>query len=91
MRTLKLTDDERSAKRSFQALSVDEEGNEVYVGLSREESKWMLDYERKYAPGRTRSPKRDEKKRHIELHKKHESARLRAIGLNHSIKPIGSA
>jgi hypothetical protein len=91
VRTLKLTDDERSAKRSFQALSVDDEGNEVYVGLSREESEWMLDYERKYAPGRTRSPERDEKKRHIELHEKHELARLRAIGLNHSIKPIGSA
>ena len=37
MKTLKLTDDERRARRSFQALSVDDEGNEVYVGLSREE------------------------------------------------------
>ena len=91
MRFLKLTDDERAAKRSFQALSVDSEGNEIYVGLNREESEWMLDYERENAPGRMRPPERDEKKRNIELYKKHEMARLRAIGLNHSIKPIGSA
>jgi hypothetical protein len=91
MNPLKLTDDERAAKRSFQALSLDAEGNEIYVGLSREESEWMLDYERKYAPGTGRRPEPQEKRRHIALNEKHELARLRAIGLNESIKPIGNA
>jgi hypothetical protein len=87
MRTLKLTDAERSARREFQTLSVDDDG----IGLSREESEWMLDYERKYALGRSRSHDRDERARRRELHEKHEQARLRAVGLNLAIKPIGSA
>lgn len=85
MKSLKLTDDERAAKRSFNALSIDEADNEIYIGLSRDESEWMLNYERKYGhPARATSPTRDEKRHHIELFKKHDKARLQAIWLKNA-------
>lgn len=77
---LPISDDEREAKAAFHALDLDRDGNEILVGLSREESEWLLCYNRDYSgPPRVRATKEDRAKAKA-IREKHNVARLLALG-----------
>lgn len=77
---LPISDSEREAKESMSALAVDRDGDEILIGLSREESEWLLRYNRDYAgPPRVRASKEDKAKAK-EIREKHNVARLLALG-----------
>lgn len=72
---LPLTHAERDFMRSSHALTCDVDGNEVLVGLSRDESLFLLRYTLDSSLGR--APLRQEERTRFQwLHEKHERARL---------------
>jgi len=72
------TDDERTYLSDMEAITYDEHGQEVLVGLTREETEDYLELTRKL-----KNKSHDERGRYLELHDKHEMARLEALGAKH--------
>ncbi|MGB6185137.1 MAG: hypothetical protein WBF65_08465 [Sphingopyxis granuli] len=92
MDTLDLRDWQREGKTRDHCLSVDSEGREILIGLTRAESEWLVLYEQDSADAfvagkRTR---REDSKEFLRLHEKHECARLKVLHLAFA-KPEGSA
>ena len=71
------TDSERAYMIEQRAISEDEQGHEVLVGLTFEETSFYMTYGRKALSG-----DRDHKdtETYLELNDKHERARLEVIG-----------
>jgi hypothetical protein len=73
------TDSERALFTEWRAITLDAHGNEVLVGLTDDETKWYLDHKRPFlTPQRDHS--HESKKKYLQLHEKHELARLAVIG-----------
>ena len=73
------TDDERASLGWMRGIAQDPEGRAVLVGLTFEETDFYITYRRKYlTPGRDRD--REHQRRYLELHRKHEIARLEVLG-----------
>jgi len=68
-------DDRTTLERNF-AICTDAEGTETLVGLTRDESGWLLAFVNRSAVGRPSEASRD---RYLELYEKHERARLAAM------------
>lgn len=86
-----MSDDERAFRSASQALALDANGDEILVGLTREESEWLVQDERGWLEARQSGTRQKaDKARYLELRDKHEIARLQAIGLMHA-KPHGTA
>jgi hypothetical protein len=80
---LELSDVERWGAEQNRALARDLDGNEVFVGLNREESLFFVGYRRMTSlPLRAAGlrPSQADRKRASELRQKHEIARLQVIG-----------
>lgn len=73
----KFTDDERCYLNEMRAITTDTTGNEVLVGLNLEETKWYMKYSRDFLSGNQSSKN---KNYYLELHEKHEKARLEILG-----------
>jgi hypothetical protein len=71
------TEHERQSLTMMRALAQDEQGREVLVGLTIEETEELMGHYRRFP--KERVPDR-EKQRFRELHDKHEKARLEVIG-----------
>jgi hypothetical protein len=71
-------------------LNTDLNGDEIFVGLTREESEWYADYEARDWSYRTADhaprPEKGEKLRHQELWEKHERARFEVLGAEHVLR-----
>ena len=73
------TDDERASLGWMRGIAQDPQGRAVLVGLTLEETDFYITYRRKYlTPGRDRD--REHQRRYLELHRKHEIARLEVLG-----------
>jgi hypothetical protein len=73
------TDDERASLGWMRGISQDSQGRAVLVGLTLEETNFYITYRRKFfTPERDRD--REHQKRYLELHRKHEIARLEVVG-----------
>jgi hypothetical protein len=73
------TDDERASLGWMRGIAQDPQGRAVLVGLTFEETDFYITYRRKYlTPGRDRD--REHQRRYLELHRKHEIARLEVLG-----------
>lgn len=70
------TDEERATLTEFRAITTDEQGREVLVGLTLEETAFYVAHVKQ----RRTNPDRVAQKRYLELDKKHERARLSVIG-----------
>jgi hypothetical protein len=70
------TDEERAQLSEFRAITTDEQGREVLVGLTLEETAFYMAHVKR----RPIIPDREGRKRYIELDKKHELARLAVLG-----------
>jgi hypothetical protein len=75
------TDAERKSLTATRSITRDEQGREVLVGLTDRETIRYMAYQR-----RGGSRLRGEREIHKELHKKHESARIEAIGIEHTLE-----
>ena len=77
------TEAEREIRRQDRAIVLNEVGREVLVGLTEEETAVYMDYMRRYGLNKrlwTRArPDKAERETFLELHNKHETARLAAI------------
>lgn len=87
---LNIDDADRELRLQNRALSLDEHGYEILIGLTRQESEWMVWYGKQYGISRKYGPSTEEKRRHIELNERHNTARLLALGL-HFAQPAGLA
>lgn len=76
-------DDERAYLNAMRALSFDAEGREIFVGLSYEETPTYLQHTRSFLTG---SRDRAGSKEYLELHAKHEAARLAVIGAENQLR-----
>jgi len=78
------TEAERVIRSADRAICLNEAGREVLVGLAEEETAVYMDYVRRYGLNKrlwTRArPDKAERETLLELHNKHETARLAAIG-----------
>jgi len=78
------TDAERVIRSADRAICLNEAGREVLIGLTEEETAVYMDYVRRYGLNKrlwTRArPDKAERETLLELHNKHETARLAAIG-----------
>jgi hypothetical protein len=73
------TDDERASLGWMRGITQDPQGRAVLVGLTFEETDFYITYRRKFlTPERHRD--REHQRRYLELHRKHEIARLEALG-----------
>jgi hypothetical protein len=82
MAKLELDDAERWSLEQNFALSTDSAGDEVFVGLTREETLFLLGYRRTSRQLRAASkrPPPEDRERATQLREKHEHARLQIIG-----------
>jgi hypothetical protein len=71
---LPLRDEERPFKEAMSRLSADADGNEIYIGLTREETEWLLNYRSRWG-----SVSNEERKRAISLQDRHKVARLQVL------------
>lgn len=74
---MNLSNERRACLAEMRALTVDKDGTERLVGLTREESEFYLNYGEKRIAGRGRDS--TERSRYLALHSKHEQARLSVI------------
>lgn len=83
---LDISDDMRSAKNSMGDLGIDDNGYEIYVGLTREESEWMVAYDRMYSVTTrgNRHPTHEEKTRRSALNEKFNNERRKGLVRNRS-------
>lgn len=72
------TDEERKYLIEMRAIRKNIDGTEVLVGLDPEETAFYMEYTKKCIAGEDNHQDTD---RYIELHDKHEKARLTAIAL----------
>jgi len=89
MRMLELDPYVRDWFQSIMKLSTDGHGNEVFVGLTREETDWLLDQEM-FNQSRAERMDKIRGTRFLELSHKHETARLLALGLANAQKLKGN-
>ena len=71
------TDADRTYLAEMRALSRDSAGREILVGLTFEETEFYMEYTNKRMQGHKDRPN---SKRYLELHEKHELARLEVLG-----------
>ncbi|QRM32758.1 hypothetical protein [Microvirga sp. VF16] len=67
---------ERAYLDDMRMLSTDSEGREVFIGLTAEESAEFYAFTR---PENLESKSSEERDRYLELHEKHEKARLQIV------------
>ena len=73
------TDDERASLGWMRGITQDPHGRAVLVGLTFEETDFYITYRRKFlTPQRDRD--HEHQRRYLELHRKHEIARLQVVG-----------
>lgn len=86
-----MSEGDRAFLSGQQELAVDDEGQEILVGLTREESEWYLRDSDSWMQQRMSGKRaKEDKQRYVELSERHEVARLKAIALMNA-KPAGSA
>jgi hypothetical protein len=73
------TDDERASLGWMRGITQDPQGRAVLVGLTFEETDFYITYRRKFLT-LERNRDRDHQRRYLELHRKHEIARLELVG-----------
>lgn len=73
----RFTDAERIYLTEMHSLATDTEGNEVLVGLTLEETAFLMEHRRKFAAG---DRDRENRARARELSDRHQVARLQVVG-----------
>lgn len=81
--TFAFTDSERAHLREMRALATDALGREVLVGLTFEETAFYVTYGRDRIKGISRP---DDGEKYLELHDKHERARLSVLGAENELR-----
>jgi len=76
---IEFTDSEREFHTEMRGLTKDEHGREVLVGLTLDETEFYVTHVRRRTAG-DRDRDRANQARYLELHQKHEFARLQTIG-----------
>lgn len=77
------TDADRAYLSEVRAITKDNQGREVLVGLTEEESAFYMQYVRRPLQG---DHEREDSRRHLELHDKRERARLSILGAEHELR-----
>jgi hypothetical protein len=82
---IEFTDGERSALTQTRALASDDQGREVLVGLTCEETALCVVHIRSFL-GPNRDKDLANRAKYLELNKKHERARRVVVGMESSIR-----
>ncbi len=69
--------------KEMRAIGEDDEGREVLVGLTVEETSFYLNYGEQYVHGDVEP---NDGERYLELHDKHEKARFAVLGAEHVLR-----
>ncbi len=77
------TEDEKAYLIEMRALTTDSQGQDVLVGLSREETEVYVSHSRAFLRG---DRDRDNRDIYLQLHEKHERMRLEVIGTEHYLR-----
>lgn len=86
---IEFSDSERSFLEQMRGLARDDDGQEVLVGLTAEETEFYVLYGRKRASGeRNRDP--SSRDRYLALHQKHDLARQQVIHAENEARRDGS-
>ncbi|WP_128001051.1 hypothetical protein [Piscinibacter defluvii] len=75
-------DDERDLRIQFGDMVTDAEGRDCMVGLTHEESVFLVQHKRDFAKGNRHHG--EAKRRAVELVRKHEAARIARLGEVHA-------
>lgn len=81
----RFSDSERVYLTEMRAISTDGDGNEVLVGLSLEETAWYMEHSRRFLTSE-RDRNSENRARYLQLHDKHEIARLGIVGAEHQLR-----
>lgn len=79
------SEQERLWHSEMRGIAIDEQGREVLVGLTMDETVFYMTYVRHRAAG-DRDPDRGHQRRFLELHDKHELARYQVIGAENEVR-----
>lgn len=81
----KFSDNERTYLAEMRAISTDENGSEILVGLTVEETAWYMQHSRRFLT-EDRDHEPENKKKYLQLHEKHERARFVVLGAEHQLR-----
>jgi hypothetical protein len=73
-------DKHRAHLTEMRAIATDQDGREVLVGLTFEETEWYFDYQAQRLSGQRGRDHTTNRRRFLALYEKHEQARLQVIG-----------
>ncbi|RON88445.1 hypothetical protein [Pseudomonas fluorescens] len=87
MSNLDITDSDRNYMNEMRMLGKDQDGNEVMVGLTREETLRMLEHNRRFlANDRDRS--KEGRADYLKLHEKHERVRMQILSAENEARNL---
>lgn len=81
----RFSDSEKVYLAELRAISTDEGGNEILVGLTLEETTWYMEYSRRSLTADS-DHSSESADRYLQLHDKHELARLGVVGAEHQLR-----
>lgn len=87
MQKLDITDSDRNYMNEMRMLGADQDGNEVMVGLTQEETLRMLEHNRRFLTG-DRDRNRDSRADYLTLHRKHERVRMQILSAENEARNL---
>lgn len=83
MKVSDLSTERQAHLKEMRAIDKDSEGNEVFVGLTVEETSFYLNYVQQRLAG---DDDPTDGERYLKLHDKHEKARFSVLGAEHTLR-----
>ena len=87
MSNLDITDSDRNYMNEMRMLGKDQDGNEVMVGLTREETLRMLEHNRRFLAN-DRDRNKDVRADYLKLHEKHERVRMQILSAENEARNL---
>jgi hypothetical protein len=87
MSNLDITDSDRNYMNEMRMLGKDQDGNEVMVGLTREETLRVLEHNRRFLAN-DRDRNKDVRADYLKLHEKHERVRMQILSAENEARNL---
>lgn len=87
MNNLDITDSDRNYMNEMRMLGKDQDGNEVMVGLTREETLRVLEHNRRFLAN-DRDRNKDVRADYLKLHEKHERVRMQILSAENEARNL---
>lgn len=87
MNNLDIADSDRNYMNEMRMLGKDQDGNEVMVGLTREETLRVLEHNRRFLAN-DRDRNKDVRADYLKLHEKHERVRMQILSAENEARNL---